>query len=114
MPVNRERPDRVVKTGSCLSELTRKTLESLLEKYAKIFASSADDMPRIPPELAVHKLHVDSSVRPVKQKKRNFTHERNEVVKDKIGKLLEAKIVKEVFYPTWLANPVLVKKDDKT
>ncbi|XP_027181971.1 uncharacterized protein LOC113780363 [Coffea eugenioides] len=113
LPVRRERPDRVVKTGSFLSELTRRALESLLEEYAEIFAWSADDMPKISPELAVHKLHVDPSVRSVKQKKRNFTPERNEVIKEEIGKLLETKIMKEVFYPTWLANPVLVKKDDK-
>ena len=98
--ISPERPDREVKTASCLSEPTRRALESLLEEYAEIFAWSVDDMPRIPPELAVHKLHVDLSTRPVKQKKRNFVSKRNEVVKGEISKLLEAKIVKEVFYPT--------------
>ena len=70
-------------------------------------------MPEIPSELAVHKLHVDPNVRSVKQKKMNFVPERNEVVKSKIGKLLEAKIVKKVYYPTWLANPMLVKKEER-
>ncbi|XP_027063129.1 uncharacterized protein [Coffea arabica] len=111
--ISKERPDRVVKTDSCLSELTRRALESLMAEYAKIFAWSAEDMPGIPSELAVHKLHVDPSVQPVKQKKRNFAPERNEVVNVEVGKLLKTKIVKEVFYWTWLANHVLVKKDDK-
>ncbi|XP_027166642.1 uncharacterized protein LOC113766677 [Coffea eugenioides] len=113
LPICPERPDRVVRAGSGLSELTWRALESLLEEYAEIFAWSADDMPGVPPELAVHKLHVDPSIRPVKQKKRNFAPERNEVVKEEVGKLLEAKIVKEIYYPTWLANPVLVKKEDR-
>ncbi|XP_071916252.1 uncharacterized protein [Coffea arabica] len=113
LPICPERSDRAVKAGAGLSELTRKALESLLEEYAEIFAWSADDMPRVPPELAVHKLHVDPSIRPVKQKKRHFAPERNEVVKEEVGKLLEAKIVKEIYYPTWLANPVLVKKEDR-
>ncbi|XP_027166716.1 uncharacterized protein LOC113766760 [Coffea eugenioides] len=113
LPVSRGQPDRAVKTGSCLSELTRRALESLLEEYAEIFEWSADDMPGIPTELAVHKLHMDPNIRHVKQKKWNFAPERNEVVRDEVEKLLEAKIVKEVFYSTWLANPVLVKKDDK-
>ena len=39
--------------------------------------------------------------------------ERNKIVKKEVGKLLETKIMKEVYYPTWLANPVLVKNDDK-
>ncbi|XP_071920768.1 uncharacterized protein [Coffea arabica] len=113
LPICLKRPDRGVKTGAGLSELTRRALESLLEEYAEIFAWSADDMPGVPPELTVHRLHVDPNIRPVKQKKRNFAPERNEVVKEEVGKLLEAKIVKEIYYPTWLANPVLVKKEDK-
>ena len=66
LPVRLKRPDRTVKVGSYLSELTRSALASLLEEYAEIFAWNADDMPGIPPELAVHKLHVDPNVRPVK------------------------------------------------
>ncbi|XP_071905912.1 uncharacterized protein [Coffea arabica] len=100
LPVHPERPERIVKVGTCLSELTRSSLESLLEEYAEIFAWMADDMPGIPSKLAVHKLHVDPNVRPGKQKKRNYAPERNEVVKGEVGKLLEAKIVKEIYYPT--------------
>ncbi|XP_027158440.1 uncharacterized protein LOC113760065 [Coffea eugenioides] len=66
LPISKERPDRVLKTCSCLSELTRKALESLLAEYAEIFTWSADDMLKNLPELAVHKLHVNPSVRPVK------------------------------------------------
>nr|XP_027088503.1 uncharacterized protein LOC113709849 [Coffea arabica] len=113
LPVQPDRPERTVKVGAGLGELIRSSLESLLEEYAEIFAWSADDMPGIPTELAVHRLHVDPNVRPVKQKKRNFASERKEVVKSEVGKLLEAKIVKEVYFPTWLANPVLVKKEEK-
>ncbi|XP_071921735.1 uncharacterized protein [Coffea arabica] len=70
-------------------------------------------MPGVMLELAIHRLHVGPNVRPVQQKKRNFTLERNEVVKKEVDKLLEVRIVKEVYYPTWLANPALVEKDDK-
>ncbi|XP_071906208.1 uncharacterized protein [Coffea arabica] len=113
VPVRPDRSELTVKVGTGLGELTRSSLESLLEEYAEIFAWSADDMPGIPTELAVHRLHVDPNARPVKQKKRNFAPERKEVVKSEVGKLLEVKIVKEVYYPTWLANPVLVKKEEK-
>jgi hypothetical protein len=30
-----------------------------------------------------------------------------------LRKFLEARFIKEVFHPTWLANPVLVKKNGK-
>jgi hypothetical protein len=32
------------------------------------------------------------------------------VIGVELQKLLEARFIKEVFHPTWLANPVLVKK----
>nr|XP_027076063.1 uncharacterized protein LOC113699918 [Coffea arabica] len=113
LPVRLDQPERTVKVGTCLGDSIRDSLQSLLEEYAEIFAWSADDMPGVPTELAVHRLQVDPSVRPVKQKKRSFAPERKDVVKGEVGKLLEAKIVKEVYYPTWLANPVLVKKEEK-
>ncbi|XP_027155637.1 uncharacterized protein LOC113756010 [Coffea eugenioides] len=112
-PIRSDRPERTVKVGTCLDEQTRNSLRSLLEEYAEIFAWSAEDMLGTPTELAVHKLHVDPHARPVKQKKRSFAPERNEVVRSEVSKLLEAKIVKEVYYPTWLANPVLVKKEER-
>lgn len=43
----------------------------------------------------------------------DFAPDRNEVIRGEISKLMEARIVREIHYPTWLANPVLVKKDDR-
>nr|XP_027083607.1 uncharacterized protein LOC113705903 [Coffea arabica] len=64
-------------------------------------------MPGIPTDLAVHHLNVDPRFKPVKQKKRSFAPESNEVIKKEVGKLLESQIILKVYYPTWLANPVL-------
>lgn len=36
--------------------------------------------------------------------------EKREVMRTKVEKLAEANVVREVAYPEWLANPVLVKK----
>ena len=36
--------------------------------------------------------------------------ERYKALKDEVDKLLDIGIVRESFYPSWLANPVLVKK----
>lgn len=50
--------------------------------------------------MIVHKLNMDPNVWPIKQKKRNFAPEQNEIVKQEVVNLLEAKNVKEVYYPT--------------
>ncbi|XP_027157186.1 uncharacterized protein LOC113758608 [Coffea eugenioides] len=73
-----------------------------------------EDMPGIPTDLAVHHLNVDPRFKSMNQKKRKFAPERNEVIRKEVDKLLESKIILEVYYPTWLANPVLVKKEDQT
>jgi hypothetical protein len=46
----------------------------------------------------------------VQQRLRRFYEERRRAIGAELRKLLEAGFIKEVFHPTWLANPVLVKK----
>jgi hypothetical protein len=69
-------------------------------------------MSGIPPSVIVHKLMVDPSHRPVKQKRRNFASERNQAGAEEIRKLLQAGFIREVDYPEWLSNVVLVKKSN--
>ena len=65
-------------------------------------------------DLAVitHRLNVDPSFKPVKQKRRSFAPERQKAINEEVGKLLQAKVIREVEYPEWLANVVLVKKEN--
>jgi hypothetical protein len=46
----------------------------------------------------------------VQQRLSRFDEERRRAIGAELRKLLEAGFIKEVFHPTWLANPVLVKK----
>ena len=64
----------------------------------------------IDPEVIVHQLQVDPDHQPVKQKWRKFAPERNKVINEEIQKLIDIGSVKEVRYPDWLANVVVVKK----
>nr|XP_023910509.1 uncharacterized protein LOC112022164 [Quercus suber] len=56
------------------------------------------------------KLNVDPERKPVKQRRRVFAPERDQAVTDEVNKLLAAGFIREVYYPDWLANIVLVKK----
>jgi hypothetical protein len=67
-------------------------------------------MPGIPREVAEHALEIRAGSKPVKQCLRRFDKEKRKVIGDEIHKLLEARLIKEVHHPEWLANPVLVKK----
>ena len=50
------------------------------------------------------------SSKPVHQKKRVFSPERDNAIKEEVQKLTTTKFIREVYYPDWLANVVMVKK----
>jgi hypothetical protein len=64
----------------------------------------------VPRELIEHALNVHPKATPKKQRLRRFAHDKCEAIKREIAKLLTARFIKEVIYPEWVANPVLVKK----
>ena len=39
-----------------------------------------------------------------------FAPKRDNAIKDEVQKLMVAKFIREVYYPDWLANVVMVKK----
>nr|GEV69085.1 reverse transcriptase domain-containing protein [Tanacetum cinerariifolium] len=49
---------------------------------------------------------------PIRQKKRGHAPERNKAIYEEVEKLVEAGIMKEVHYHSWLSNSVMVKKHD--
>jgi hypothetical protein len=57
-----------------------------------------------------HKLDINPAFKPIKQKERRYTPERRETIRVEVNKLLEARFIRLVDYPSWLANPVLVEK----
>ena len=67
-------------------------------------------MPGINPSVMVYRLNVSPSFPPVRQKKRVFAPERDQAITEEVRKLQEASFIREVYYPDWLANVVMVKK----
>jgi hypothetical protein len=57
-------------------------------------------MPRIPREVIEHKLGIDLSYKPIKQKERRYTAERHETIRQEINKLLEVGFIRPVDYPS--------------
>jgi hypothetical protein len=71
-------------------------------------------MPGITREVIEYKLGIDPAFKPIKQKERRYTPERREAIRLEVNKLLEVRFFSPVDYPSWLANPVLVEKPDKS
>ena len=66
----------------------------------------------IDPAVITHRLNTSPSFKPVKQKWRSFAPERQKAINEEVGKLLQAGAIREVEYPEWLANVVLVKNEN--
>jgi hypothetical protein len=85
-------------------------LISFLRKHIDIFTWKPVDMPSVPWELIEHSLNVSATVKPIKQKLRQFTQDKKEPFGVEITWLLAAGFIKEVYHLEWLSNPVLVRK----
>ncbi|KAM1193170.1 hypothetical protein ACFX1S_013606 [Malus domestica] len=68
-------------------------------------------MPGISPDIMCHRLSIDPKTKQVRQKRRSYDAERYEAMKAEVEKLKGIGFVREVNYPTWVANVILVKKN---
>ena len=108
--LDESRPGRTTRMGTLASPMIHQDLAGFLRMNQDVSAWSHEDMPRIDPSVIVHRLNVNSASSPIRQKKRVFAQERDKAVAEEVRKLLEAGFIREVYYPNWLANVVMVKK----
>ena len=103
-------PEHLAYISSKLPKDLKGLLTQFLRQNRDVFAWTQADMGGIDPAIITHKLNTNSSFKPVKQKRRSFAPERQKAINNEVGKLLQAGAIREVEYPEWLANVVLVKK----
>ena len=96
-------PEHLAYIGSKLTKDLKGLLTQFLRQNGDVLAWTQADMRGIDPAIITHKLNTNPPFKPVKQKRRSF-------VPEEVGKLLQAGAIREVEYPEWLANVVLVKK----
>ncbi|XP_052189990.1 uncharacterized protein LOC127799811 [Diospyros lotus] len=99
IPVDEVDEERCLKLG-----------KSLTPKGLREAGHYNEDMVGIALEVMLHKLNVDPTYKPVRQKRRPMTPERYATLKEKVDKLLANEFIREAHYSAWVANPILVKK----
>ena len=104
---------KTTRIGTTLSPKMRSRLVQFLKENLNVFIWSHEDMPGISPRVIEHKLNVNPKKKPIQQKQRAFTPERNQTITNEVNKLLTAGFIREVYYPEWLTNVVLVKKANR-
>jgi ribonuclease HI len=102
--------EQKVLLGSQLSEEQEKTLIRFLFNNKDVFAWSANNLCGINRDVIDHSLNVDPSFRPRKQRLRKMSDDKVEGARNEVKRLLSAGVIREVKYPKWLANTVMVNK----
>ena len=75
-----------------------------------MFTWSAYEALRVDPNFICYHLNVNPSIIPRKQPPQRSSKKHSDAVRDEMIKLKQIGDIKEVFYPKWLANTVVVKK----
>ena len=85
-------------------------LVDLLRRNVDVFAWDAYEALRVDLSFICHHLNVNPFITPKRQPPRRPFKEHVKAVKNEVTKLKQAGAIKEVFYPQWLANTLVVKK----
>ena len=96
--------------SSLLSEEEKEKLWQVFLGNIDVFAWTHSDMTGISPTHASHKLNVVLSARPVRQRIQCFHQNRHQIIQAEVDNLLDARFIREIKYPEWLANVVVVPK----
>nr|KYP41824.1 Transposon Ty3-I Gag-Pol polyprotein [Cajanus cajan] len=99
-----------VKIGTSLTPEDEERLVRVLKDNVSAFAWHSSDMPNIDPDFLCHKLAIFPRAKAVIQKRRKFGEEKRRAIAEETQKLVMPGHVREIQYPTWLANVVMVRK----
>lgn len=97
-----------------IGDLSNKELEGkirqVLSENKDVFAWSQEEVQGVKRHLVKHKLNINPIAKLAKQKLRSLNVERRSASLDKIIRLGDLGFKKEVQYPKWSANIVMVRK----
>ena len=102
--------ERFFQVGAQLPPREKEELFVFLRSNIDVFAWNAYEAPGVDPDFICHHLNVNPTILPRKQPPRHLSKEHSDAVKKEVNKLKRAGAIKEVFYPKWLANTMVVKK----
>ena len=102
--------ERFFQVRAQLHPQEKEELIEFLRRNIDMFSWSAYEGPGVDPNFICHHLNVNPSIIPRKQPPRRSSKKHSDAIRDEVIKLKQVGAIKEVSYPEWLANTVVVKK----
>ena len=103
-------PEKFFQVEAQIPPQKKGELVKFLKRNVDVFAWNAYKAPRVDSSFIFHHLNVNPSITPKKQQPRRSSKDHSDTVKDEVIKFKQIGAIKEVFYPKWLANTIVVKK----
>jgi hypothetical protein len=110
VPLDIATPNQTVLISEDLIETEEERLLFCLNHNKDVFAWSTLDLVSVSRTIIKHSLGTNPTVRPKKQKLWKMSDEKTEAAKAEVHRLLEAKFIEPINYPTWLSNVIMVLK----
>jgi hypothetical protein len=111
VPLDPATPKQTVIISEDLTSRDEEKLLSYLSRNKDVFAWSTLDLVWVSHSVIEHSLGIDPLMRPKKQRLRKMSDKKMEAAKAEVHRLLEARFIEPIAYPTWLANVVMVHKE---
>ena len=105
-----DNPEKFFQVEAQIPPQKKGELVKFLKRNVDVFAWNAYKAPRVDSSFIFHHLNVNPSITPKKQQPRHSSKDHSDTVKDEVIKFKQIGAIKEVFYPKWLANTIVVKK----
>jgi len=82
-----------------LSLTEREELIVLIREYIDVFEWNYEDMPRLDPQVAMHRLNIKPDAKPVKQQQRRFRLNIMEAIEVEVHKLIACGFIRDEQHP---------------
>jgi hypothetical protein len=110
VPLDPRVPDKAVTISQDLTTDEETEFLSFLDKNNNVSMWRTSDLTGVSRDIIEHMLQVNPSARPRKQRLRKMSDEKVAAAKEEVQRLLDIGFIREVHYPSWLVNVVIVKK----
>jgi hypothetical protein len=110
VPLCADVPSRTIMIGTEVSKEEEDRLLEFLRHNQDVFAWSKSELIEVHRSVMEHALNTDPKVMLKLQQQRPMSDDRIKSAEAEVQKLLDARIIREVQYPIWVANVVMVPK----
>ena len=103
-------PEKFFQVEAQLPPREKEELLAFLMRNINVFAWNAYEALMVDPNFIFHHLNVNPAVLLKKQPPQHSSKEHSDAIKEEVNKFKQAGAIKEVFYPEWSTNTMVVKK----